>query len=129
MFELAELNETRVARELMNFVSQISDRMANPVKNGRIRIPTGKLRLGSNFPNRALKIYQAILYSRRNGTYRLEFEGMIGKEKFYLPANFLMLLQYGILHIQGNHLEQLAQRLNRLREYYRYKKIFGIVLL
>ncbi len=28
MFELAELNETRVARELMNFVSQISRRMA-----------------------------------------------------------------------------------------------------
>jgi len=124
MFELAELNETRVARELMNFVSQISDRMGNPAKIGRIQIPMGKLRLGQELSQPSTRIYQATLYSRRNGTYRMEFEGMIGKEKFYLPASFLMLLQYGILHIQGNHLEQLAQRLNRLKHYYRYKKDF-----
>lgn len=125
MFELAELNETRVARELMNFVSQISDRLANPAKNsGRIQIPMGKLRLGQELSQPSTRIYQGTLYSRRNGTYRLEFEGMIGKEKFYLPASFLVLLQYGILRLQENRLEQLAQCLNRLNQYYRYKRDF-----
>ncbi len=125
MFELAELNETRVARELMNFVSQISGRMANPAKNsGRIQIPLGKLRLGREFSQPSNRIYQAAFYAKRSGTYRLEFEGMIGKEKFYLPASFLVLLQYAILHIQENHLEELARRLIRLNQYYRYKRDF-----
>jgi hypothetical protein len=125
MFELAELNETRVARELLNFVSQISDRLANPAKNsGRMQIPMGKLRLGQELTQPSTRIYQATLYSRRNGTYRLEFEGMIGKEKFYLPASFLVLLQCAILRLQESRLEQLAQRLHRLNQYYRYKRDF-----
>ena len=125
MFELAELNENRVARELLNFVSQITGRMANPAKNsGRIQIPLGKLRLGREFSQPSNRIYQAALYAKRSGTYRLEFEGMIGKEKFYLPASFLVLLQYAILHIQENHLEELARRLIRLNQYYRYKRDF-----
>jgi hypothetical protein len=49
---------------------------------------------------------------------------MIGREKFYFPASFLVLLQYAILHIQENHLEELARRLTRLNQYYRYKRDF-----
>jgi hypothetical protein len=125
MFELAELNETRVARELMNFVSQISNRMANPAKNSsRIQIPLGKLRLGRELTQPGNRIYQAALYAKKNDTYRLEFEGMIGREKFYFPASFLVLLQYAILHIQEKHLEELALRLTRLNQYYRYKRDF-----
>ena len=84
----------------------------------------GKLRLGRELSQPSTRIYQATLYSRRNGTYRLEFEGMIGKEKFYRPASFLVLLQYGILRLQENRLEQLAQRLTRLNQYYRYRRDF-----
>ena len=49
---------------------------------------------------------------------------MIGKGKFFLPASFLVLLQYGILHIQEEHLDQLARGLSRINQYYRYKKDF-----
>jgi hypothetical protein len=125
LFELAELNETRVARELLNFVSQISDRLANPARNsGKMQIPLGKLRLGQELTQPSTRIYQATLYSRRNGTYRLEFVGMLGKEKFYLPASFLVLLQYVIMRLEQNQLVQLALRLHRLNQYYRYKRDF-----
>lgn len=125
MFELAELNETRVARELMNFVSQISKRMANPAKNsGRIQIPLGKLRLGRELTQPSNRVYQAALYAKKSGAHRLEFESMIGREKFYFPASFLVLLQYAILDMQENHLEELALRLTRLNQYYRYKRDF-----
>ena len=125
MFELAELNETRVARELMNFVSQISTRMANPAKNsGRIKIPLGKLRLGRELTQPSNRVYQAALYAKKSGAHRLEFEGMIGREKYYFPASFLVLLQYAILDMQENHLEELALRLTRLNQYYRYKRDF-----
>ena len=125
MFELAELNETRVARELMNFVSQISGRLANPAKtSGKMQIPLGKLRLGQELSHPSSRIYQAALYAKKSGAYRLEFESMIGKEKFYLPASLLVLLQYGINHIQEINLEQLAQGLVRLNQYYRYKRDF-----
>jgi hypothetical protein len=49
---------------------------------------------------------------------------MIGREKFYFPASFLVLLQYAILDMQENHLEELALRLTRLNQYYRYKRDF-----
>jgi hypothetical protein len=125
MFELAELNETRVARELMQFVSQISDRLGNPAKSsGKIQIPLGKLRLAEELSHPSNRIYQAALYAKKSGMYRLDFESMIGKEKYYLPASFLVLLQSGIRRIQENHLEQLARGLTRLNQYYRYKRDF-----
>jgi hypothetical protein len=125
IFELAELNETRVARELLQFVSQISGRLAKPAKSsGKMQIPLGKLRLGQELSKPGNRIYQASLFASSRGTFRLEFEGMIGKEKFYLPVSFLALLQYGILHLQEDHLKQLAQRLVRLNQYYRYKRDF-----
>ena len=128
MFELAELNETRVARELMNFVTQISGRLANPTKNsGKMQIPLGKLRLGQDLDqpsNRSNRIYQAMLYVKRSGSHRLEFDSMIGKEKFYLPASFLVLLQFGIMNIKEEYQAQLARGLARLNQYYRYKRDF-----
>jgi hypothetical protein len=125
MFELAELNETRVARELMQFVSQISGRLANPAKTtNKMQIPLGKLRLEQELSQPSNRIYQASLFAKSSGSYRLEFESIIGKEKYYLPASFLVLLQYGIMHIQENRLEQLARGLARLNQYYRYKKDF-----
>jgi hypothetical protein len=125
IFDLAELNETRVARELMHFVSQISSRLANPAKApSKMKIPLGKLRLGQELSQPSNRIYQASLFARSSGAFRLELESMIGKEKFYLPASFLVLLQYGIIHIRENHLEQLARGLTRLNQYYRYKRDF-----
>lgn len=125
MFELAELNETRVARELMQFVSQISDRLANPAKSsGKMQIPLGKLRLGEELSHPSTRVYQAALYAKKSGANRMDFESMIGKEKFYLPASFLVLLQYGIRRIQADHLEQLARGLARLNQYYRFKRDF-----
>jgi hypothetical protein len=49
---------------------------------------------------------------------------MIGKEKFFLPASFLVLLQYGIQHLQASRQEHLAGCLTRLNHYYRYKRDF-----
>lgn len=125
MFELAELNETRVARELMNFVSQIGSRLVHPVKTaGKMRIPLGKLRLGETLSQPSQRVYEAELYATKTGVFRLEFKSIIGKEKFYLPASFLTLLQYAILHIQEDRLESLARVLTRLNQYYRYKRDF-----
>jgi hypothetical protein len=125
MFELAELNETRVARELMQFVSQISERLANPAKSsGKMQIPLGKLRLGEELSHPTSRIYQATLYAKKSGAYRLDFESMIGKEKFYLPASLLVLLQYGIRRMQTENLANLARGLARLNQYYRYKRDF-----
>lgn len=125
MFELAELNETRVARELMNFVAQISGRLANPAKSStRMQIPLGKLRLGQVLSQPSSRIYQAALYAKKTGSHRLDFVSMIGKEKFYLPASFLVLLQYGIMNIKEENQAQLARGLARLNQYYRYKRDF-----
>ena len=125
MFELAELNENRVARELMNFVTQISGRLANPAKNsGKMKIPLGKLRFGQDLSQPSNRIYQATLYVKKSGSHSLEFESMIGKEKYYLPASFLVLLQFGIMNIQEEYQAQLARGLTRLNQYYRYKRDF-----
>lgn len=125
MFELAELNETRVARELLQFVSQISVRLANSGSTGgKMQIPLGKLRLGEKLEQPGQRVYEACLYAKKNGACRLEFSGVLGKEKFYLPASFLVLLQYGIQTMALDCLAQLAQGLTRLNQYYRFKRDF-----
>lgn len=125
MFELAELNETRVARELMNFVTRISDRISNSAKtSGRIKIPLGKIRVGQEISQPGNRIYQAALFAKKSGAGRMEFAGVIGKEKFFLPASFLVLLQSAIFQIQEGRLEELSRRLTRLNQYYRYKRDF-----
>ncbi len=125
MFELAELNETRVARELLEFVSRVSKRLHQPAgEPEKITIPLGKLRLGTEVSQPNPRTYQAALYVNRQGGHRLDFNGMLGKEKFYLPASFLVLLQHVINRLPTEHLGRLGRGLQRLNEYYRYKRDF-----
>lgn len=125
MFELAELNETRVARELMEFVHRIGKRLTNQsTESGKVTIPLGKLRLGAEGGQPSQRTYQAALFVNRQGVHHLDFSGMLGKEKFYLPASFLALLQHVIHILPEEHLEQLGRGLQRLHQYYRYKRDF-----
>ncbi|HAY20673.1 MAG TPA: hypothetical protein DCY27_00585 [Desulfobacterales bacterium] len=122
MFELAELNENRVARELMGFISRIAARLSHA--SGKMQIPLGKLRYEPNPTIPSRRVYQAMVFAKKNGSHRLELKSVIGKEKFYLPASFLALLQCGILHINDVSQAQLAHGLERLHQYYRYKRDF-----
>ncbi|MBM4289313.1 MAG: hypothetical protein FJ135_14430 [Deltaproteobacteria bacterium] len=125
MFELAELNEMRVARELMDFVTRVGRRLANPARNaGKFKIPLGKLRYGQEVLQPSSRVYRAALYAKKSGSCRLDFTGVIGKEKFYLPASFLILLQHGIMHTGEESQERLGEALFRLNHYYRYKRDF-----
>ncbi len=125
LFELAELNETRVARELMAFVARVGKRLAAPSgEAGKITIPLGKLRLGGEIKEPSQRTYRAALYANRQGGYRLEFNGALGKERFYLPASLLALLQHIISLLAPEHLERLTRGLDRLHLYYRYKRDF-----
>jgi hypothetical protein len=126
LFELAELNELRTARELMRFLEQVCQRVLNndgPPR--RPRLPLGQLRLKSEPdqepPERS---YQADLYEFQGGGYRLDFHGSIGKEGFYLPAAFLVLLQSCLDRLGDDALRRMAQVLMRLHLYYRYRRDF-----
>lgn len=122
VFELAELNENRVARELMDYVKQIGQRLAE--QGSLIQIPLGKLRFGQELRQASLRTYKGRLLANRKGDCRLELEGAIGKEKFYLPASFLALLQLGINSLSEGGRMELANRLERLHRYYRFKRDF-----
>ena len=68
LYELAELNEGRVARELIRFLDQVCDRVLDsdgPPR--RPRLPLGQLTLGTEPGQPAAKSYQAEFYefSRR----------------------------------------------------------------
>ncbi len=125
MFELAELNETRVARELLDFVNRLATRLMKPPTDGdKITLPLGKLRLGARVDQPCQRTYQAALYASHQGGHRLDFNGMLGKEKFYLPASFLVLLQHAINNMAPQDLPRLGQVLTRLHLYYQYKRDF-----
>jgi hypothetical protein len=125
MFELAELNETRVARELLEFVNRICARLHQlPDETESITLPLGKLRLASEVNQPSQRTYQAELYLNRQGVARLEFTRLLGKEKFYLPASFLVLLQHVINTLPRQELPSLVQGLQRLHLYYHYKRDF-----
>lgn len=122
VFELAEMNESRVARELLDYVRQIARKLAeggNPVQ-----IPLGKLRFSQELPQPGQRIYRARLWLNRKNDCRLELEGLIGKERFYYPASFLALLQLGINSLSDSGRLELARRLERLHRYYRFKRDF-----
>jgi hypothetical protein len=126
LYELAELNELRVARELILFLEQVCDRVLNsdgPPR--RPRLPLGQLKLVAQTsltpPERS---YQADLYEFREGGYRLDFEGSLGKEGFYLPGAFLALLQSCLNELGDDALRRLARGLIRLHLYYRYRRDF-----
>jgi hypothetical protein len=125
LYELAELNELRVARELIRFLEQVCDRVQDsdgPPR--RPHLPLGQLRLvaGSNQP--AERSYRAELYEFQEGGYRLEFQGNLGKENFYLPGAFLALLQSCLDQLGDDALRRLVQGLTRLHLYYRYRRDF-----
>jgi hypothetical protein len=125
LYELAELNELRTARELIHFLEQVCERVLNsdgPPR--RPSLPLGRLKLVKEPDRPALRSYQAEFYEHQGATYRLEFRGSIGKEGFYLPGAFLALLQSCLDHLGDEALRRLARGLMRLHLYYRYRRDF-----
>jgi len=125
LYELAELNELRTARELIRFLEQVCERVLN--SDGPPRRPTlplGELKLVKEPGLPAVRFYRAEFYEHQGGTYRLDFRGSIGKEGFYLPGAFLALLQSCLDHLGDEALRCLARGLVRLHLYYRYRRDF-----
>jgi hypothetical protein len=125
LYELAELNEGRVARELIRFLDQVCDRVLD--SDGppqRPRLPLGQLTLGTDSGQPAAKSYQAEFYEFAAGGFSLDFKGSIGKEGFYLPGAFLALLQSCLDHLGDDALRRLTRGLVRLHFYYRYRRDF-----
>lgn len=125
LYELAELNEVRVARELMAFLTRVCDLLLTgegPLK--RLHLPLGELRLTSEPQDPAVRTYQAEFYQLKDGNCRLEFHGSLGKENFYLPGAFLTLLQSCLDNLGDEPLRRLARSVGRLHDYYRYRRDF-----
>lgn len=126
LYELAELNEIRVAKELMAFMDKVRDLVVSEEEiPKRPQLPLGSVHLGQA-PDLEppLRHYQADFYELQDGAVRLEFQASIGKEGFYLPAMFLAFLQSCINDLPDQDLEQLITCLGRLHTYYRYRKDF-----
>lgn len=68
--------------------------------------------------------YRAEFFQFKDGNFRLEFQGSIGKESFYLPGAFLVLLQSCLFNLGDDPLNLLARGLTRLHDYYRYRRDF-----
>jgi hypothetical protein len=125
LYELAELNEGRVARELIRFLDQVCNRVLDsdgPPR--RPRLPLGQLKLVEEPGRPAVRTYQADFYEFQAGGYRLDFQGSLGKEGFYLPGAFLALFQTCLDSLEDDSLRRLARGLVRLHLYYRYRRDF-----
>ena len=125
LYELAELNEGRVARELIRFLDQVCARVLDgdgPPQ--RPRLPLGHLKLAAESDQPAVKSYRAEFYEFAAGGFRLDFEGSLGKEGFYLPGAFLVLLQSCLDSLPDDALRHLTRGLVRLHLYYRYRRDF-----
>lgn len=125
LYELAELNEMRVARELIRFLDQVCERVLDsegPPR--RPRLPLGQLHVTTEPGQPALRTYQAELYEFKAGGYRLDFQGSLGKEGFYLPGAFLTLMQSCLDNLGDDALRRLARGLARLHLYHRYRRDF-----
>jgi hypothetical protein len=125
LYELAELNEVRVAREFMAFLDQVCELVLTgegPPK--RLRLPLGQLRLAPESMGPPMRTYQAEFYQLQDGHYRLEFRGSLGKESFFLPGAFLTLLQSCLDNLGDEALRRLARAVGRLHAYYRYRRDF-----
>jgi hypothetical protein len=126
LYELAELNETRVAHELIAFLSQVVDLvLTGEEAPNRPRLPMGELTLQAEAsaepPSR---IYKADFFQQQDGQFRMEFNGSLGKEGVYLPAAYVVFLQECINSLPEESLHRLAQSLERLHEYYKVRKDF-----
>lgn len=125
LFELSELNEVRVARELTVFLDKVCQRvLASSETPQRPHLPLGQLHLVKDPGVKAVRSYQVEFYELAEGGFRMEYRGALGKESFYLPGAFLALLQSCLDHLGDEALRQLAQRLARLHDYYRYRRDF-----
>ncbi len=110
LYELAELNEIRVARELIGFLEQVCKRVltdSGPPR--RPHLPLGQLRLVNDPGVPAVRTYQVEFFEMPGDGYRLEYRGSLGKEAFYLPGAFLALLQSCLDHLGDDALRQLAE--------------------
>jgi hypothetical protein len=126
LFELAELNETRVANELIAFLAQVVDLVLTgegpPI---RPRLPLGGLTLPEEIPQGPpSRSYQADFFQQQDGQYRMDFKGSLGKVGVYLPATFVVFLQDCINELDDEALRRLAQSLGRLHDYYKFRKDF-----
>lgn len=125
LYELAELNEVRVARELISFLEQVCKRvLTNGGPPRRMQLPLGQLRLVNDAGQPPLRTYQMEFFEIAGGDYRLEYRGSLGKEGFYLPGGFLALLQSCLDQLGDDALRQLAQCLGRLHDYYHRRRDF-----
>ena len=126
LFELAELNETRVANELIAFLTQVVDLvLTEEGPPNRPRLPMGELTLPEEVPQgQPSRSYQADFFQQQDGQYRMDFKGTLGKVGVYLPATFVVFLQDCINELDNEALRRLAQSLGRLHDYYRFRKDF-----
>jgi len=127
LYELAELNEVRVARELMAFLKQVMAKVLAPEgPPRRVRLPLGELRLGPAPATTPVRSYRAEFFELQGGGWRLEFQGSLGKESFYLPAAYLALLQHCLAgeNLPDAQLAGLARGIERLHQYYRLRRDF-----
>lgn len=126
LYELAELNETRVAKELMSFLSQVAHLVMSEAKDpNRPRLPLGELSLPEQAPSEPpSRSYAADFFQHKDGQFSVSFQGSLGKEGVYLPTAFVVFLQYCINRLSNEGLERLAQSLSRLHEYYKFRKDF-----
>jgi len=126
LYELAELNETRTAKELMAFLSQVVNVvLANEGPPNRPRLPLGELHLEEAAPAEpASRSYKAEFYQLRDGQYRMDFEGSLGKEGVYLPATYVVFLQDCLNRLEDEALRQLAESHRRLHAYYKFRRDF-----
>ena len=125
LFELAELNDVRVARELIEFVDQVCERLLHAEGSpARVRLPLGELSLTGESAAPPLRSYRAEFFQFQDGNFRLEFQGSIGKENFFLPGAFLVLLQSCLDNLGDACLIRLVRGMSRLHGYYRYRRDF-----
>jgi hypothetical protein len=127
LYELAELNKVQVARQLMEFVEQVCQRLTVPGEEPlrRLRLPLGQLQYCPEAPMApAVRTYQAEFYQLQGGNYRLDFRGSLGKEELYLPGAYLTLLQFCLNELGDEPIRNLVQGLGRLHLYYRYRRDF-----
>jgi len=125
LYELAELNEVRVARELIGFLDQVCKRvLTDEGPPRRPHLPLGQLHLVNDPALPAVRSYQVEFFELPGGGYRLEYRGSLGKEGFFLPGAFLALLQSCLDNLGDEPLRQLARSLERLHDYYRLRRDF-----